>query len=73
MRLSNPDSIRQRLQKELATIQKTAIVCSGPERAALETLARIFQQRLAEVPMERRPTPPRVKDVLPPVHPFMAQ
>ena len=60
--------IRRRLQEELAAIQRAAEQAKGPESAALETLARVFRQRLAEIPLERPAPPPRVQDVLPPAY-----
>jgi hypothetical protein len=68
MSVANTEIIRHRLQKELDSIQKAAAGSSGAQRTAFETLARVFRQRLAEVPFERPVPPPRVQDVLPPAH-----
>jgi hypothetical protein len=64
------DEIRQRLEHELSTIERAADHAHGPERLALETLARVFRQRLTDLPLDRRIPPPRVQDVLPPAHQY---
>lgn len=68
MSFSNSDVVRQRLQRELDAIHKAAQGSAGAQRQAFETLARVFRQRLAEVPLERAVSRPCVRDVLPPTH-----
>jgi hypothetical protein len=67
------DLIRQRLEQELSAIERAAEGVTGPERLALETLARVFRHRLTDLPIERPASPPRVQDVLPPAHQFAGQ
>jgi hypothetical protein len=67
------DTIRQRLEHELSAIERAAQIAAGPERLALETLARVFRHRLTDLPIDRAASPPRVQDVLPPAHQFVSQ
>jgi hypothetical protein len=62
------DVIKHRLEKELGAIEHAAGFAAGSERLALETLARVFRHRLTDLPWERPTPPPRVQDVMPPVH-----
>ncbi|HSZ55513.1 MAG TPA: hypothetical protein VK797_07635 [Tepidisphaeraceae bacterium] len=73
MKSGQTDLIRQRLEQELTAIERATDGASGPERLALQTLARIFRHRLTDLPLECPPPPPRVQDVLPPAHQYLAQ
>jgi len=73
MRVFQTDVIRQRLEQELANVQRAADLSAEDDRPVLETLERVFRARLADLP-ERRTVPPvRVEDVLPPAHPHVIQ
>lgn len=73
MKLGETELIRQRLEQELTSIERAAEGASGPERLALEALARVFRHRLTDLPLEVPPPRPRVQDVLPPAHQYLAQ
>lgn len=68
------DVIRQRLEQELANVQRAADRSAADERPVLETLERVFRARLADLPERRTPVRPiRVEDVLPPAHHHVMQ
>jgi hypothetical protein len=65
--------IRQRLEKELSSVQRAAGATAGEDRLALEMLERVFRARLADLPQRFPVAPIRVEDVLPPANPHVLQ
>ena len=66
------ESIRQRLERELSSVQRAGQT-AGEDRQVLETLERVFRARLADLPQRVTAAPVRVEDVLPPAHQHVMQ